>query len=97
MFRMSWIGIAEFQIAIEAGEVADDRPDRQKREQQRQIMAEGIDVGKTLAEKLEVHQQAAQQIGDHEGDTRHREVVQQGDRTEKFGTSIEHSNCRWLK
>ena len=56
-------GIAELEIAIEAGEVSDERPDQQERDHQRQVVAEGIDSRQVLAEELEMHQEAAQQIG----------------------------------
>ena len=35
--------IAQLQIAVEAGKVSHYRPDEQKGDQQRHIMAEGID------------------------------------------------------
>ncbi len=52
-------------------------------------------AGEDVAEELEMHQQAAQKVGDHEGDTRHPKVVQQGDRTKKLGASIKHNLYFW--
>ena len=38
-------------------------------------MAKGVNVGETLAEEVEVDEQAPQQVRNHESDTSHREVV----------------------
>src|SRR5271157_1395778 len=68
--------IAQLQIAIEAGEVAHHGPYDEKGDQERDIMAEGIDSGLQIAaKKPEVPQGTAQQIRDPESDTRHPKVV----------------------
>ncbi len=72
--KLDWI--REFQVTVEAGEVSDDGPYREERHHQWQIMTEGIDLWKALAEKMVLDQKATQQVGTHEGDTRHPKVVE---------------------
>ena len=84
-------GIGQLQVAIEAGEVAHHRPGDEECSHQRQVVIERVDLGKTLAEKWELNEDGAQKVGDHEGDAGHPQVVEQRNRAEKLGASIEHS------
>jgi len=83
-------GIRQFKIAIEAGDISDDSPGAEKGDHNRNVVLKRID-SRVAAEKLEVGQQGSQLVGSNERNTRHREILQQGDGTQELRTSVEHN------